>query len=69
MSGLQKHQHWDSENISDMPLSHKELALDGVVRVGQKHIKNQIALRNKWIAGSENDGNRDFAASNYITVN
>ena len=52
-----------------MPLAHEELALDGVVRVGQKRIKNQIPLRSKCITGSEKDGNRNFAAINYIAVN
>ena len=47
MSGLQKYQHWDSENTSDKPFSQKEQAMDGVVRVGQKRSKNQIPLRNK----------------------
>ena len=69
MSGLQKHHHWDSENISDMLFSHKEQAMDEVVRVGQKRIKNKIPLRNKWITGNEKDGIRNFAATNYFAVN
>ena len=68
MSGLQKHQNWDSENVGHATLLHKEQAMDGVVRVGQKRIKNQIPLRNKWITSSKNDGNRSFAATNYFAV-